>query len=283
LIPQKVINWLQENGHGEITSSHSVGGGCINNGICVETTSGETFFLKTNSSAPEDMFAREVEGLEALSIPEGPRIPKPYLSGTTFLLMEDLKPGRRSKDFFMILGRKLAALHEQTNAYFGFTHDNYIGATPQVNEWNADGFVFFGEQRLGFQAQLAYTRGYFTAKEVEKVERISTRLPELVPQQPASLLHGDLWGGNTMPDANGQPSLIDPAVYYGWAEAELAFTSMFGGFTPDFYAAYIEVRPLEIGWRDRFNLYNLYHALNHLNLFGRSYMGQVQAALRRYT
>ena len=118
--------------------------------------------------------------------------------------------------------------------------------------------------------------------ELEHVRRLVERLPELVPWQPSSLLHGDLWTGNAMSDEKGAPAIIDPAAHYGWAEAELAMTTLFDSFPREFYRAYEEVRPLEKGYRDRFDIYNLYHLLNHLNLFGRSYLGQVRAILRRY-
>ena len=180
------------------------------------------------------------------------------------------------------MGRKLAALHNHTNAQFGFEHDNYIGSTPQPNTWTEDGYAFFGEQRLNFQAQLAAKRGLLSRAEEGQVERVGERLAELVPQQPASLLHGDLWDGNALADENGQPALIDPAAHYGWAEAELGMTALFGGFGAEFYAAYEEARPLETGYQERFPVYNLYHLLNHLNLFGMGYHGQVIAILKRY-
>ncbi|MBN2503469.1 MAG: fructosamine kinase family protein [Anaerolineales bacterium] len=282
MIPEEVSAWLDEQGYGAIASRQSVGGGCINNGMRLHTTSDERFFLKLNNAAPADMFALEVEGLDTLRVPDGPRIPQTFLHGRDFLLMEDLKPATRKRDYFTTLGHKLAAMHAHTNPQFGFPHDNYIGATVQINTWAEDGYVFFAEQRLGFQAELAQQCGYLGGQDVAAVKAIGARLPELVPKQPASLLHGDLWGGNAISDEHGEPALIDPAAHYGWAEAELAFTSMFGGFTGEFYDAYLEVRPLDAGWRERFPLYNLYHYLNHLNLFGTSYLGQVKSIIRKY-
>src|SRR5690606_24376549 len=135
---------------------------------------------------------------------------------------------------------------------FGFAHDNYIGSTPQPNGWLADGHVFFAEHRLAYQARLAHDAGRLAANEVAAIERIATRLPELVPLQPASQLHGDLWAGNAITDAAGAPALIDPAAHFGWAEAELAMTALFDGFPLEFYAAYSEAHPLEPGWRNRF-------------------------------
>lgn len=281
-VPQQVAAWLQAQGYGEVARVAPVGGGCINNGARLATASGHTFFLKTNSSAPPDMFAREAEGLEALRVPDGPRVPRPYLWGRDFLLLEDLAPASRRPDFWETLGRQLAALHRHTNPRFGFAHDNYIGSTPQPNPWTEDGYAFFAEHRLLFQARLAHRRGLLSQEDVRRVERLAARLPDLVPPQPASLLHGDLWSGNVIPDEHGQPALIDPATHYGWAEAELGMTQLFGGFPEAFYRAYEEVRPLTPGWRERFPIYNLYHLLNHLNLFGESYYGSVRQVLRRY-
>ncbi len=281
-IPEEVRAWLEENGHGAVESVEWVGGGCINNGARIFTSSGESFFLKTNASAPPEMFAREAEGLAVLAVEGGPRVPKAYLHGSTFLLLEDLAPAERSRTYDRDLGRQLAALHGHTNPQFGFHHDNYLGSTPQPNGWMAEGFAFFAERRLGFQARLAAGRGLLDANELKQVEQLSQRLGELIPVQPASLIHGDLWDGNAISDNQGKPVLIDPAAHYGWAEAELAMTALFGGFGAEFYRAYEEARPLERGWRERFPIYNLYHLLNHLNLFGRGYHGQVKAVLERF-
>lgn len=281
-VPEAVAAWLREQGHGEVVRLEPVGGGCINHGARLVTASGATFFLKTNPAAPRDMFAREAEGLRALQVEDGPRVPTPYVWGADFLLLEDLRPARQRPDFWETLGRQLAALHSHTAPRFGFEHDNYIGSTPQPNPWTEDGYAFFAEHRLLFQARLAHRRGLLSAEDVRRVERLAARLPELVPPQPASLLHGDLWSGNVMPDAAGQPALIDPATHYGWAEAELGMTALFGGFPEAFYRAYETVRPLAPGWRDRLPVYNLYHLLNHLNLFGRGYYASVREVLRRF-
>jgi fructosamine-3-kinase len=282
MIPPAVREWLSMNGFGEVLSSRGVGGGCINNGARLHTRSGTSFFLKTNRSIPGDMFSREVDGLKALSVHGGPRVPQPFLHGEDFLLMEDLAPSGRAKDYWQTFGRQMAALHNHTNQQFGFNADNYIGSTPQPNGWTEDGFEFFAQQRLIFQAELAAKRGLLNRGEAEQVGGLAGRLQEFVPEQPASLIHGDLWGGNAMSDERGQPAIIDPAAHYGWAEADLAMTALFGGFSKEFYAAYNEVRPLPEGWRERFSLYNLYHLLNHLNLFGRGYYGQVIQVVRRW-
>lgn len=281
-ILQAVVDWLREQGYGEIIASQGVGGGCINNGTRLETSSGERFFLKTNAQAPVDMFEREAEGLEAMRVIGGPRIPQVYAYSSLYLLLEDLAPGKRHKDYWRIFGRQLAAMHLVTDKTFGFAHDNYIGSTPQPNPQLTDGYQFFAEQRLNFQAELAGRRGLLKAGEVAQVARLAQRLPELVPQQPASLIHGDLWSGNAISGPLGEPALIDPAAHYGWAEAELGMTRLFGSFDRQFYEGYEEVNPLEKGWRERMDIYSLYHLINHLNLFGRGYYGQVMQVVRRY-
>jgi fructosamine-3-kinase len=176
----------------------------------------------------------------------------------------------------------LAALHDHTSDKFGFEHDNYCGRTPQPNTWTSDGYQFFKEHRLVYQARLAQHSGLLSTSDLQRVEALSNRLVELVPAQPASLIHGDLWTGNAETGPEGEPALIDPAAHYGWAEAELAMTTLFGSFPPDFYRAYEQTHPLEPGWRSRLPLYNLYHLLNHVNLFGRSYLPQVQRILDRF-
>jgi protein-ribulosamine 3-kinase len=146
-----------------------------------------------------------------------------------------------------------------------------------------DGYQFFGEQRLLFQARLANRRGLLGKEQMEQVERLAAHLSQLIPSQPASLIHGDLWGGNAITNQRGEPVLIDPATHYGWAEAELAMTALFGSFPDVFYKAYQEVRTLDADFQGRFPIYNLYHLLNHLNLFGSSYLGQVLQILRRFS
>jgi len=282
MIPSGVKQWLAANHFGGVVSEHSVGGGCINNGAILKTTSGASFFLKNNPAAPADMFLREVEGLDALRSAQGPTVPEPYCYGRDFLLMADLTPAARVSDYWRTFGRQLARMHSHTKDQFGFLHDNYIGSTPQPNPWTTDGYSFFGEYRLNHMARSARDQGTLDQRECQEVERLAEQLPELVPKQPASLLHGDLWNGNAMTDSKGAPAIIDPAAHYGWAEAELAMTTLFGSFPQEFYQAYEDTRPLEPGYRSRFPIYNLYHLLNHVLLFGSGYLGQVKAVLRGY-
>ncbi|NPA27399.1 MAG: fructosamine kinase family protein [Chloroflexi bacterium] len=282
-LPEPVQRWFAQRGL-QIQSWHPVAGGDINEAYRLVTTQGPSFFLKRNLHAPEDMFAREAEGLQALrAAPGGPTVPEPYLWGPDFLLMEDLRPAPRRSDYWPRFGRQLAHMHQKTGPAFGFPHDNYIGLTPQPNPWTQDGYTFFAQHRLLYQAQLAHRRGLLPTEDVRAVERLAARLPEWIPEQPPSLLHGDLWSGNALTDAQGNPAIVDPAAYYGWAEADLAMTALFGAFPEIFYQAYQEVRPLEPGWRERFPLYNLYHLLNHLNLFGLGYRESVRHILRRFS
>lgn len=282
MIPPQVRDWLAQNQYGVVTAMQVVGGGCIHGGARVTTEGGESFFLKTNAHVPADLFEREAQGLEALARPDGPRVPRPLCCGPDYLLMEDLKPAARQMGYWAALGRQLAHLHSHTGTQYGFPHDNYIGSTPQPNPWCQDGNEFFGQHRILYMAGLAYQRGLLEAAQYRQAEDLAAGLAQLVPAQPASLLHGDLWSGNAMTGSQGEPALIDPAVHYGWAEAELAMTALFGWFPAEFYRAYQEIRLLEAGWEARFPIYNLYHLLNHLVLFGRGYWGQVRAILKRY-
>jgi fructosamine-3-kinase len=258
-----------------------LGGGCINNATRLETENGP-LFLKRNDDCPADMFEREAEGLAALAIVDGPRIPNVLLVGPDFILQEFIEAGARPANFWEVFGGQMAAVHNVTAPRFGFENDNYIGLTPQPNGWMEDGYAFFAERRLGYQGELARRKGLLDAGSLRLLEGLITKLPSLVPAQPGSLVHGDLWGGNVHNGPQGQPVLIDPAAHYGWAEAELAMMTLFGSPPMSFFMAYEDVRQLETGYRERFDLYNLYHLLNHLNLFGEGYAGSVRAILRKY-
>lgn len=279
-----LTDFIDQQGWGEITASRPLGGGCINNAQVLTTQHGPQLFLKQNHAIPADMFPREADGLQELgSVPGAPRVPQVYLAEADFLLLEYLVPEPRNPRLWQIFGEQMATLHLHTHPQFGFDADNYIGSTPQPNPRQSDSFAFFAEHRLIFQAALARDNGYFSAAEIRQAERLCQRLPELVPEQPASLLHGDLWSGNIHTGPGGLACLIDPAAYYGWAETDLAMAHLFGSLPPEFYAAYESLRPLAPGYRARFDIYNLYHLLNHLNLFGAGYLHQARAVLSRYT
>jgi fructosamine-3-kinase len=177
----------------------------------------------------------------------------------------------------------LAAQHRVLSPSFGLDDDNFIGANPQPNQRSDNWLTFFREQRLGFQMELARRNNLLPAQRARRLETLLNRLGDWLPAQPpASLLHGDLWGGNWLATASGEPALIDPAVYYGHREADLAFTELFGGFPAAFYTAYKAAWPPDPGYKERKDLYNLYHLLNHLNLFGEGYGGSVDSILQQY-
>ena len=222
-------------------------------------------FLKEADAARAGAFAAEAEGLEALR----PHIRVPQVldhgvkGGKAFIRLEHLDLQRGDYASF---GRMLAALHRQTGARYGWHRDNYIGLSPQQNGWSDDWAEFWRERRLRPQFERAGL----------KCEFFEHLLQDHRPRP--SLLHGDLWNGNAGFTAEG-PVVFDPAVYYGDREADLAMTELFGGFPLDFYTAYEEVYPLDKGYQTRKHLYNLYHLLNHLNLFGGGYLAQVKATL----
>lgn len=275
-----------------IVETTPVGGGCINDARILLLEGGGRLFAKHNASAPEGLFEREAEGLLALAEPGVLRVPRDpvagHTGGTSFLVMEAVPTGRPRAGFFADFGRHLAHLHRETirrtSEPFGFPHDNYIGSTPQPNGWTASWPAFFRERRLGFQLGLARRKGLSDDPLHRLGERLLDRLDDWldVPEEPACLLHGDLWSGNFLSDDAGEPVLIDPAAYYGHREADLAMTELFGGFDHSFYDAYEAEWPLPPGSPERREIYKLYHLLNHLNLFGRSYRARCMEILQRF-
>jgi fructosamine-3-kinase len=272
-----------------IVADRPVGGGSIHDARLVDLADGRRLFLKSAAGAPPDVFEREAEGLAALGAAGVLRVPDGPLPGragaTVFLLMEAIPTGRPGPGFFAAFGSRLAELHRGTRGErYGFAHDNYLGATPQPNGWSGSWVDFFRRHRLGHQLALARRHGRSDPELDRFGDRLLDRLGEWleVPGEPPCLLHGDLWGGNFLADGRGEPVLVDPAVYHGQREAELAMTRLFGGFAPPFHAAYEEAWPLPVGHPERLPLYQLYHLLNHLNLFGGVYRGRCLAILRRY-
>ena len=256
-------------------------GGCIH--ACYRVHAGAVgLFVKLNSTRYADAFAAEADGLAALR-EAGLRAPEPLAHGATgthaFLVLELLELGGAGNG--EALGRQLAALHRTCGERFGWRRDNYIGATPQPNAWNENWVAFWREQRLAPQLALAEANGHGRVLRAD-IERLMEALDVFFRAYTpaASLLHGDLWSGNAGHLADGSPVVFDPAVYQGDREADLAMTELFGGFPPAFYAAYREAWPLDAGYAVRRDLYNLYHVLNHLNLFGAGYLGQARALAR---
>ena len=270
-----------------------VPGGDINDARCLFLSNGTQVFLKSNSMARADMFAAEAAGLSAIASTGTVRTPRLLCLGTdggrgiSFLMMEMVRRAGKAPDYWEGLGRELAAMHlADTQALsgagcFGFPRDNYIGSSPQRNDGRDSWIAFFRDCRLAPQFQMA--RSYFDAAVRRRFDRLLDRLDTFLeePDRP-SLLHGDLWSGNILPGSDGKAWLIDPAAYVGHAEADLAMTELFGRLPERFYGAYRELCPISPDYAGRRDLYNLYHLLNHLNLFGPGYYSAVLAALGRY-
>ena len=266
-----------------LSAPQGVGGGSINQS-CRVSSGADSWFVKLNRAGLLDMFVAEAKGLEALSAAPGLRIPRALCYGEdgsqAWLVLEYLELGGAGDP--VALAEGLAALHRISAPQYGWQRDNTIGSTPQINTCEDDWATFWREHRLGFQLQLAARNGA-SAAALDSGEQLMDRLPQLFDgrEPEVSLLHGDLWSGNYAYTRTGQPTIFDPAVYFGDREADLAMTELFGGFSRDFYAAYQNAWPLDAGYALRKTLYNLYHVLNHFNLFGGGYLSQAQGMMQR--
>lgn len=249
----------------------------------VRLADGRHAWLKQHADRPGSYLAAEASGLERLRGAGGLRVPKILGMEGYRLLLEDLGSGSRQTDFAAIAGTGLAAQHRVAGKAFGLEHDGWCGDGFQDNTPDRDGHRFFAERRLLPQARRALDAGRLDAAGLDAVRRIGERLRQWVPEQPPALLHGDLWLGNLHCCADGRPALIDAgAVHFGWPEADLAMLTLFGDPDPRLFHAYAEHAPLRADWRERAPLYNLYHLLNHLNLFGSGYLGAVRAVIARF-
>lgn len=313
LLMEEVERTLQQYGGADVRVVRAVpvGGGSINRAWRLETTAGP-FFLKSKADAPPRFFACEADGLHrlreagadlpqvvavrdarqqttgspaaSLAAQDGPQ-DGPEDAGAPFLLLEWIQPGRWTSARMRELGRQLAAVHRVEAETYGLPTDNFIGLLPQPNRPFDDWCAFYREMRLGVQYEMAARRGRIApgSRRAKAMERLLERLERWLPKRPpASLLHGDLWSGNVLAGADGRNVFLDPAVYAGHREVDVAFSEYFGGFSPEFYDGYAEMYPLEPEYRERRPLYQLYYLLVHLNLFGESYGPAVDAVLRRY-
>ncbi len=271
----------------EVSGLSPVGGGSISSTYKILSSAG-MFFLKVNDAENAGaMFKTEAEGLALLRENSSFTIPQVISiineGNTAFLLMDYIESSGRNRNYWENLGIHLAELHKQTNTSFGLQVNNFIGSLPQQNQFADDWPTFFINQRIMPMVKMAVNNGIVTTTFVAKIELALNEIVELMPKEPPALVHGDLWSGNLMVDSNGQPCLIDPAVYYGHREMDIAFSHLFGGFEQRFYEVYQDVYPLEPGFDSRIDIYNLYPLLVHLNLFGRSYLGQIEHILARFT
>ncbi len=270
----------------EVEQSTPVGGGSINDAWRIDTNEGR-FFLKTNSADRfPSMFAAEAHGLQLLRNTGPLAVPKVIGKGDdhdmSWLLIEWIESGPKTGEFWKELGKGLAAIHRNTANSFGLDRNNYIGSLVQRNDRTEKWSQFFIQQRLEPMLKLARDTRRMEAGSAFRFERLFQQLDTLFPKEPPALLHGDLWSGNFMAGANEDPWLLDPAVYYGHREMDIAMTRLFGGTDQAFYDAYNEHFPLEKGWEDRIDLCNLYPLMVHVNLFGGNYVQQVEAVLSKY-
>lgn len=271
----------------EIKKADSVSGGDIHSAFQLDNNLGR-FFLKTNHLASAPLFATEANALQKLKTLSDFKVPKVISLGTTaehaWLLLEHLEMTAHGDDFHR--GQILAKMHQidehNTPQPFGWFETNYIGHTTQNNPWNEDWVTFFGENRLRYQLNLIEsTNGPSTL--IDTGHQLIEKLPCFFEdyQPAASLLHGDLWGGNSAFLTSGEATIFDPASYYGDRETDLAMSELFGGFSKEFYKGYDAVYPLDKGYKTRKDLYNLYHLLNHFTLFGGAYGIQTERAIQR--
>ncbi|MBD1931982.1 fructosamine kinase family protein [Funiculus sociatus] len=265
------------------SQQRSVSGGCINQGYAISDGQ-RTYFVKLNQASLVDMFEAEALGLQQMLETNSIRVPKPICWGTegnsAYLVLEWLKLGRGNTQSWEKMGQQLAAMHQWVGKdAFGWDRNNTIGSTPQINTWTAAWGEFYVEHRLGYQFGLAKRRGGHFPNQERLLEAIPELLADRQPQP--SLVHGDLWGGNASCTVEGEPVIFDPAAYYGDREVDIAMTELFGGFPTAFYRGYNEVFPLDPGYERRKPLYNLYHILNHFNLFGGGYASQASGMIEQ--
>lgn len=285
-IPGEIFQYVEDLTKDRIRDFTFAGGGCINKGGRLTTDKGRYFLKWNDADRYPGMFEAEAKGLALLHKADCLRVPFPVDNGRAgsyqFLLLEYIEEGRKSVDHWENFGTGLAALHRQSSETFGLDHDNYIGSLRQHNHRESSWTEFFVEHRLRPQLDLARRAKRIDGMIGRKFESFFEKLPTILPAERPSLLHGDLWSGNLLADERGQPCLIDPAVYYGSREVDLAMTQLFGGFESAFIDSYNSVFPLLPGYSTRFDMYNLYPLLVHLNLFGSSYRAQVVSILGQY-
>lgn len=287
MIPASLKTRLADLIGAPVSGDQAVYGGDINQSARFEC-GGAAYFVKWNPSAPPAMFPAEARGLHLLAQAGSLRVPAVIAQGDAegacpaFLALEWIETGGRSAATMEQFGIGLAALHRCTHDQHGLDHDNFIGRLPQPNTPAPRWADFYRDQRIGAQMELARRQGVLPARREALLRRLMDRLPDLLDDSiPPSLLHGDLWGGNYLVDAQGAAVLIDPAVCYGHREMDLAMSELFGGFPGRFYEAYFAAYPAP-GYPERRALYQLYYILAHLNLFGESYGGQVDSLAARY-
>ncbi len=269
-----------------IQSVSHAGGGCINDCYTLRTNAGN-YFLKINAaSAFPGMFEAESKGLELLKTAAGSFVPDVITNfiyeDRQYLILSYIETGIKRPDFWDRFAEKLAALHRNNASQFGLEFNNYMGSLPQQNTFENEWSEFFILHRIETQLDPAVGSGRLAVEIVRRFNKLFSKLGALLPPEPPALIHGDLWSGNFMTGPDGYAKIIDPAVYYGHREMDLAMTKLFGGFADEFYTSYQQYFPHETGFNERVDIYNLYPLLIHVNLFGSSYAPRIEQILKRY-
>ncbi|WP_026935137.1 fructosamine kinase family protein [Christiangramia echinicola] len=267
----------------KLTDYSVLSGGDINKVFLMETSSGKFVIKLNHADRFPGMFDAEKTGLEKLLEAEVIDIPKPIKTGKvdsqSYLVLEYKNPGQKTSDFWEIFGEQLAKLHQKTSSSFGLDTDNYIGSLPQYNETRNSASEFYIEMRLEPQIKMAADNGF----QLNVSERFYSNCKNTIPDEPSSLVHGDLWNGNYLVNSQGLPCLIDPAVAFAPRELDLGMMHLFGGFDDRLFKVYEETFPLQEGWRERLDLWKLYYLLVHLNIFGSGYRSQVTSIISKYS
>jgi len=262
-----------------------ISGGDINEVYSVKTSKNIFVLKKNNSTDFPQMFEKEKKGLESISKAGAvtPKVVQTFEnSGYQFLLLEFIEEGNIKPKFWKIFASDLAKIHQVTNLTFGLEYDNYIGSLIQKNTSKKTWENFFIENRIKPLVKRAFDRGLLQVKHDELFENLFFRLNEILPNEKPSLIHGDLWYGNLMNKNGKSPVFIDPAIYFGNREMDIAMTQMFGGFNENYLAFYEEIFPMESGWKERIEIHNLYPSLVHLNLFGQSYLSGIERVINKF-
>lgn len=291
-LPQELVVCIEDtlrslNGSASsVTKYKRLSGGSVNEALKLESNKGN-YFLKWNTrkNFPE-MFRQEAKGLTLLQKTKALPTPKVISTGETdlyqFLLLEMIESNGPASDYAQNLGIGLAQLHKTNSETAGLDENNYIGSLPQANQRHKSWIDFYIHERLQYQLLFAESAGLADARLRSDFEKLFMRLPKFITEETHSLLHGDLWNGNVIMNKDGQAVIIDPAVYFGHREMDIAMARLFGGFEPQFYSAYKEAFPMEQGSDERTGLYQLYPLLVHLNLFGKTYLPQIRNVISRY-
>jgi fructosamine-3-kinase len=267
----------------QLISEKPLFGGDINEVFLLKCTEGNFVAKINNASKFPGMFAAEAKGLSLLKTSKSFKTPEIVGAGTidnsSYLLMEYIATGLPNKGFWKAFAENLASVHKTTHKEFGLDHDNYIGSLPQQNDWCDTVSEFYITQRLEPQFKMASDKGFH----FKNLERFFKNISEEIPNEPPSLIHGDLWNGNFIISEIGEAVLIDPAVAFASREMDIAMMKLFGGFSKEVFSNYNAIFPLSEGWKQRIPLWQLYYLLVHLNLFGSGYLQQVQSNISKYS